>query len=228
MSASRQSRQNRLFTPPLLPSPAQPRSPYCWESSDRPSDMFPFLIRTARPHDLRDLSDLLADSFYKPDGQASWLFPLFRLGIYEDLRHRFHEQAPHYACLAAVDYSTRLNLQATLGISDIVVGTIELSAKTPKFWNMRTEPYLYISNLAVRPTHRRQGIALKMLTACEQIALDWGFSEIYLHVLETNKDARKLYKKAGYQAESIDTGIGSILFGKPRQLFLRKTLTSQS
>lgn len=186
--------------------------------------MFPFLIRTARLHDLRELSDLLTDSFYSQNGQPNWLLPLFRLGIYEDLRHRFQAQAPHYACLAAIDYSTNLQIQAALNVPNAIAGTIEVSAKSPKFWSTKTQPYLYISNLAVRPAYRRRGVALRMLTACEQIARDWGFSDLYLHVLETNEDARRLYQKAGYQIEGIDTGISNILFGKPRQLFLHKRL----
>jgi ribosomal protein S18 acetylase RimI-like enzyme len=186
--------------------------------------MFPFLIRTARPHDLRELSDLLADSFYARDGQSTWLLPFFRLGIYEDLRHRFQSQSPHYACLAAIDYSTNPHIQASLDVPQAIAGTIEVSAKSPKFWSTKTQTYLYISNLAVRPSYRRRGVALQMLTACEQIARDWGFSELYLHVLETNTDARRLYHRAGYHMESVDISVSNILFGKPRQLFLRKPL----
>lgn len=224
MRVSHQNRQPPLFTRPLLQRNTAPRSLYQWESSDRPSSMFPFLIRTARPHDLREISDLLADSFYNQEGQSGWLLPFFRLGIYEDLRHRLHAQVPHYACLAAIDYSTNIQIQAALSVPNAIAGTIEVSAKTPKFWSTKTQPYLYISNLAVRPPYRRRGVALHMLTACEQIARDWGFSDLYLHVLETNNNARRLYQKAGYQTESIDIGLSNILFGKPRQLFLHKRL----
>jgi hypothetical protein len=43
------------------------------------------MIRAARPEDLPQLTDLLTSSFYQRSGWISWIYPLVKLGIQEDL-----------------------------------------------------------------------------------------------------------------------------------------------
>ncbi|NJK28271.1 MAG: hypothetical protein HC925_07035 [Coleofasciculaceae cyanobacterium SM2_3_26] len=43
--------------------------------------------------DLSQLADLLAQSFHTNTGIAGWFYPVFRLGIYEDLRLRLRSGA---------------------------------------------------------------------------------------------------------------------------------------
>ncbi len=64
--------------------------------------MVSFTIRTAQVEDLTELTDMLADSFHKQDSMGQWMYSLWRLGIYEDLRHRLRDSSSRYACLVAV------------------------------------------------------------------------------------------------------------------------------
>lgn len=225
-------------TPPELPRPlltSVSTAEFGAEPTlDSPS---PFIIRTVRQTDLVALSEVLASSFHSPDGWMSWLYPLLKTGIYEDLRSRTHSRGEHYACLVAVRpgitasslKSAVLNpvlnpLLNPLSSSDTVVGSVEMNLKKPSLLQPWNQKYLYLSNLAVQADHRRQGVAQMLLQLCDRTALDWGFSELYLHVLESNQAARRLYWKAGYRVRRIETSPFSLILGQSRQLFLHKRL----
>ncbi len=57
----------------------------------------------------------------------------------------------------------------------------------------------YISNVAVSPTARRQGIGSKLIEALLQRAEALELSFVTLEVRESNEPARKLYGKHGFQ-----------------------------
>lgn len=191
----------------------------------------------AQSADLMALTELLADSFHARDGIRSWAYPILRLGIYEDLRNRLATSSDRYVCLVAVTMNST-DSQAPRDRSsgrEMLVGTIEMglrsrgiipSSISPSFWieSSRTCQFPYLSNLAVHSEFRRLGVAQTLLNRCESIALQWGFSQLYLHVLENNDQARRLYSKAGYHLHQTDWNWSSVLFGQPRQLFLRKRL----
>lgn len=84
--------------------------------------------------------------------------------------------------------------------------------------------YLYISNLAVSPVYRRQGIARKLLLSCEPLALQWGYQEIYLHVLDDNEHAKQLYLKLNYNIDRVEAHRNRWLWPRPKCLLLRKSL----
>lgn len=175
----------------------------------------PFLIRAARPQDLADLADVLAHSFHAQDGMMGWLYPLLRLGIQEDLRSRLRSKSPHQVCLVAVN-----------GMPDTgrIIGTVELARRMYPLWHISSDRFLYLSNLAVQTDYRHQGAAYQLLLTCEQLALEWGFNDLYLHVLENNHPARKLYLKAGYRLQQVESRLGTWLWRQPRQLFLHKRI----
>jgi len=54
----------------------------------------------------------------------------------------------------------------------------------------------------VDPFMQRQGIGSKMVGICEEKAVERGYSEICLWVLEKNADARRFYEKLGYSFDS--------------------------
>ncbi|MDX2214143.1 MAG: GNAT family N-acetyltransferase [Oculatellaceae cyanobacterium bins.114] len=190
----------------------------------------PFLIRGARQQDLGTLAEVLTHSFHTKDGVLGLMYPLLRLGIYEDLRTRLRTQAPHYACIVAVKRSplteslVKINNPAVAAITEALAGTVEIGLRAQSPWQVRSQQYLYLSNLAVGTDYRRQGVALQLLKACEGIALKWGYKDLYLHVLENNQPARQLYLKAGYQVHREESGLGTWFLGQPRQLLLRKQL----
>lgn len=173
-------------------------------------------IRAARPEDLSNIATLLSESFYPPSGLMSWLLPLLRQGIYQDLRGRLGTSS-NRACLVAIQGDT-----AGASGYHALAGTIEVAVRSLSAWSVLKSPY--ISNLAVKVDCRRQGIAQDLLLACEQTVVQWGFQNLYLHVLENNLPARELYAKAGYHLHRIDPLWITCLFKKPQRLLLHKRL----
>ncbi len=139
-------------------------------------------------------------------------YPLLRLGIYEDLRSRLSRSQREHFCLVATCPQDGHHPES-------VLGTVELALNAqPR--GERTHPYPYLSNLAVQPRWRRRGVAQHLLAACQQHAHAAGQSQLYLHVLENNYGARKLYLHSGYQLHSMDHHWSSWLLGRPRRLLL--------
>lgn len=185
--------------------------------SDRPSH---FRIRAAQSVDLAGLAELLADGFHSQEGILGWAYPLLRLGIYEDLRNRLRSTSPHHICLVAIDPTAT----CTSAVEDLA-GTVEMSLRSTDLWQCNGSGYPYLSNLVVRTTHRRRGVARQLLLNCERVALSWGYQDLYLHVLENNHQARQLYFKLGYRLHQVDGRWSAWLLGRPRQLFLHKHLS---
>lgn len=147
------------------------------------------IIRNAQTPDISELAETIVSSFYNYSGVLSWFYPLLQFTIGEDLRYRLRSSPPLYQCLVA-----------TVGernSTSSIAGTVEISLKTA-FWSSSPQ-YPYISNLAVKNAYRRQGIARQLLLKCEQIARNWGYDEIQLHVLNDNNSAKQLYLSSGYQ-----------------------------
>ncbi len=188
-----------------------------------------FQVRAATSVDLRGISQIIADSFHSPNGFWGWAFPLLRLGIYEDLRHRLTSPAPHHLCLVAVDA-----VQSDVSPIDVgtttnnLAGTVELGVRFSDSWGQVAKSFPYLSNLAVHPDYRRQGAASDLLTGCEKLAQEWGFQDIYLHVLESNYQARQLYFKHGYRVHKVEGNLNTVVFGRARQILLHKHLTNDA
>ena len=202
--------------------------PFSWSSQHSPPEppakfavgAKHFHIRAAKTTDLTNLAEILTDSFHSRHGIGGWFYPLLRLGIYEDLRNRLQSNSLRYLCLVAVEPVTVRPSDV-----DLLTGTVEMSLRSAYSWPLiGSTQYPYISNLAVRTEFRRQGVAQQLLLICERKALEWGFPEVYLHVLENNYQARRLYFKLGYRLHQVDSNWSAWLVGKPRRLLLRKPL----
>lgn len=177
------------------------------------------IIRAAQQQDLHALAEVLTHSFHSQQGWKGLLYPLLKLGIYEDLRSRLKNGSPHFICLVAIAL-----VPTDQGVREEVAGTVEMSLSCPHTWLVGQYQSTYISNLAVSPPYRRQGIARKLLYRCEQKTLEWGFEEIYLHVLEDNEQARQLYTSCGYQRHRTEPSYSAWLFSRPRRLLMGKHL----
>lgn len=63
----------------------------------------------------------------------------------------------------------------------------------------RRQRHAYIANLAVRETHRRRGVAERLMLEAEARAREFGCRWAVLHVDERNVAGRRLYGKLGYR-----------------------------
>lgn len=178
-----------------------------------------FQIRPATFADLTGVSQIIAESFHSQNGIWGWAFPLLRLGIYEDLRHRLVSPAPHNVCLVAVD---------TTSAANNLVGTVELGVRFSDSWTQTGRSFPYLSNLAVRRKYRRHGVASALLMNCEKVSQDWGFRDLYLHVLESNHQARQLYFKLGYQVHKVESNSNIFFWNNSRQILLHKHIRGHS
>ena len=79
----------------------------------------------------------------------------------------------------------------------------------------------YISNIAVRPDHRRQGVAAALLAALEARARALRLSFVTLEVRESNAPALALYEKCGYRT----VGRRRNYYEKPTEDAVLMTLT---
>lgn len=192
------------------------------DGAAQPQQLQPFSlgstkIRQASLADLPDLAELLTRSFHPPGSWLGWLAPVLQMGIYQDLRGRVLTQTSHYGCLVAETRQSN---------GSVFVGTVEVSLRSTFPWQPRMFRYPYLSNLAVEPRYRQRGIGQQLLLACERLVEEWGFHELYLHVLENNLPARRLYTKVGYQLHTVEADWVNWLMGRPRRLLLRKSLRS--
>lgn len=178
-----------------------------------------FQIRVATTADLPSIAQIIAESFHSQDGFWGWAFPLLRLGIYEDLRYRLSSPAPHHVCLVAIDTNDSTNK---------LVGTVELGVRFSDTWIPIGRSCPYLSNLAVHPQYRRHGVASKLLISCENFSHEWGFQDLYLHVLENNHQARQLYFKLGYQVHKLESNWNKFFFRRSQQILLHKHLRLNS
>ena len=194
-------------------------------AEDRQSDSY-LQIRAAQLEDVSAVAEVLADSFHSKAGMLGWAYPLLRLGIYEDLCNRLRNSSAHHSCLVAVKGTAKVDAGGKLHSSrEILVGTLEIAVRPTSLpWGNQYLRYPYLSNLAVRPSDRRQGIAAQLLLNCEQVVLEWGFHDIYLHVLENNYQGRQLYFKLGYRLHQIDSSWSNRILGRPQQILLHKHL----
>lgn len=173
------------------------------------------IIRPAKQEDLRELTEVLVYGFYQFPQPLSWIYPLLRLGIYEDLKSRLLSSAPFYCCSIALTINPEGKQE--------IVGTVEIVVRYPSVWTLDSQ-YAYISNLVVKPNYRRQGVGKKLLAECEEMAINWGYYATFLHVLKNNKAAKQLYLSNGYNIDRSESTWGDLFFFPSQRLLLHKQL----
>lgn len=197
-------------------------------------------IRTATLADLDQLTEVLASSFYDRTSWWAWLYPLIKLGIQEDLKQRLKTHQSHYACLAVVapdagpvashseEHFPHLLADSAAPSPAPIVGTVEISQRHSWPWQPTQSRHAYISNLAVSQSYRRQGLAAQLLTTCEALAHTWQLDHLYLHVMEDNLGAQRLYRRLGFQVFQTEDTLSTWLGLQPRRLLLHKAMTPAS
>ena len=201
----------RVFT--MSQANAEPALPTAFRQSS-------LRIRAARPTDIAEIVAVLLASFYAQAQATQWLYWIMRIGIQEDIKTRLKTPVGQYACLVAT------TLHPESAQSEAVIGTVEISQRPCEAWQLFPSKRAYLSNLAVTPTHRRQGAAQQLLLTCESIACSWGFHYLYLHVMADNPVAQALYTQAGYRPCEVSNPILSGLGLRPQRLLLSKQVKS--
>jgi ribosomal protein S18 acetylase RimI-like enzyme len=171
------------------------------------------VVRSIQLEDIAPVAELLSEAFYAGHPWLGWVAPVFKLGIYQDLKSRYLNQQPKHTCLVAIYRSNQ-------GIP-IIVGTVEVAVRPLIAWDTFGPAVPYISNLAVARSSRRQGVGRELLLACEPIVQHWQYDELFLHVKGDNQAAKGLYARVGYQQQRDDSP-WSWLLGQPTQQLLRK------
>jgi ribosomal protein S18 acetylase RimI-like enzyme len=180
-------------------------------------------IRPVKEDEIPHVADIITRSFHFDRGWMSWFTPLFRLGIAEDLRNRLRPRLP--------TTNQHKNPQQVCSIAlyvdrdqSYVAGTVEVGVRTVDRYRQNQHRYVYLSNLAVSRDFRRRGIAQELIGNCEQLTIEWGYTELHLHVMGDNERGRQLYQKLGYEIVSSDSVWSIIPWYRPERLFLRKQL----
>ena len=184
---------------------------------------FEITIQPAVLEDTKAMSQILTRSFYNFPDFIGWMSPFLRFTIAEDLRYRLRSHSPRYSCFVAKLASTDSDRQQIEDSDLNVVGTIEIALRSLSLWSNH-DRYPYISNLAVHHDFRRLGIGSQLLTKCEQVALDWGYRETRLHVLDSNTAAKQLYCNNNYQISQIEANWGNLWFDYSPRLLLKKQI----
>ena len=83
-----------------------------------------------------------------------------------------------------------------------IVGCVALTLARPEA--MMPPPFptqapirCYLSNMAIAPAHRRQGLAKRLIHRCERLVRLWGYTSVWLHVDTENEAAVQLYTSLG-------------------------------
>lgn len=67
-------------------------------------------------------------------------------------------------------------------------------------WASQPPWVAYVSNLAVSKAWRGRRLGSLLVASCEQVALRWGFDEIYLHAATQQEQLLRMYDKLDYDA----------------------------
>ncbi len=177
-----------------------------------------FRLRTLKHRDLSDVAALLSQCFYPQEGWQSWFNPILQMGIFHDLQSRYSVRLMPFTSLIGAQV-----VQGSPSESELI-GTVEVTLKSLSPWLPLTPSVPYISNLAVAPQCRCQGVGKQLLFACEEMVRQWGHHRLYLHVMDDNTPARRLYAKAGYQLVDSPPAWSNLFFSSSKRLLLCKRL----
>jgi ribosomal protein S18 acetylase RimI-like enzyme len=138
--------------------------------------------------------------------------------VEEKARQRLNYRRRSFYCCVAQD---RTSSQI---IGCVAVTLARPEAVLPPPFPTTARLRCYISNIAVSPAHRRQGVATAMINKCERIARLWGQTAVFLHVEIQNEAAGSLYRGLGYQQVPW-IGTSSLPWkGKQRTILMMKEL----
>lgn len=196
-------------------------------------------IRSARRKDAFELATLVTEAFKpaKADGPFRALLRYVERG---DLASQFAARSPPPSPIKNPRPHTLLLAEH----EDEILGCVEIGllpspssiaeGDIARVWaNLREtagktgrKGTPYIGNLAVKPNHRRRGVASRLVDAAEREASDWGAISVSLHVDARNADAQTLYRRRGYSCRVREPAWYPAI-GRTQRLFLYKDISAQ-
>jgi len=100
---------------------------------------------------------------------------------------------------AAMDFQRALDgaTSAVLGLErdDVLLGTVMVGHDGHRGW---------VYYLAVRTTHRRQGVGSELMSAAEEWLRQTGAVKVQLMVRNENESALKFYRRVGYETSDVN------------------------
>lgn len=119
------------------------------------------------------------------------------------------ESNPDEVCLVGVDEaSDEVVAIVTLSFSQAARGGADAGARGGAGSGARALPSPpdapYLCNMAVRESARGKGVAKALLGACDELVVEMGGADIWLHVRQNDPVATQLYTGAGYRIEATE------------------------
>ncbi|OVA15737.1 GNAT domain [Macleaya cordata] len=78
----------------------------------------------------------------------------------------------------------------------------------------------YLSNVCVAKELQRNGLGYLLVAKSKKVALEWGITDLYVHVAVDNEPARKLYVKSGFVYENDEPAWQARFLDRPRRILL--------
>ncbi|KAG7667033.1 hypothetical protein Ndes2526B_g04479 [Nannochloris sp. 'desiccata'] len=195
------------------------------------------LIDRSNPAEIAAVVRMQTDGFHEPNVLFfldSTFKRFFAAEVLSEMNKKLkYNPEDRFVCLVVEDVSKLKDTHINDGgrenesrhTADAVVGVVEVSYIDEKEVLSSLEPgrtgVTYIQSMAVDLSRRRQGVAAAMLTAAEQVAMEWCQPLAVLHVYQDNESAVKLYKKQGFEIIFQDAPWLAKLAVRPR-FFMRK------
>lgn len=191
----------------------------------------PLVIRAMRTEQLKELEHLLTDSYSEVMWGPLTYRPVLAWILATYLRDR-QACLPHAVTLVGLYVPSEEidddNDSEVPSHKWLLAGAVEISFNAsgkPKDLQTPVPPKdaPFLSNMAVLKKFRRRGIGRELLKAAEQLAVQMGCKEMYLHCRLIDEAPLNMYKKSGYAVVETDS-ILSLLTLQRRRHLMCKTL----
>ncbi|MCO5613541.1 hypothetical protein L7F22_067818 [Adiantum nelumboides] len=185
------------------------------------------VIRAVRIEQIKDLENLLTDSYSELMWGPLTYRPVLAWILSSYLRER-QAQLPNSATLVGLyKPSEETMVHEELAPKWWLAGAVEVSFNASgKPDGMQAplppEDAPFLSNMAVLKRFRRRGIGRELLKAAEQLALQMGSTEMYLHCRMVDEAPLNMYRSSGYSVLETDSILSLLLFQRRRHLMYKQ------
>ena len=191
-----------------------------------------FTIRNCKYADLKEVSDIIVNSFYTDNLKSSPFAAVLKLGELNRLQQNFpyNDSERHVMLVATVnddddDNHSSSSSSSKRGQARKIVGFVDVDARPAT--RRIDPPRPYLSDLAIHPDYRRNGIATILIQTCEALVHSGSIRvsattttpsedsssftmtdslsqkrELFIRVERANTAAIQMYEKFDYQAIS--------------------------